>query len=305
MMRRAWLAALLALAAITARAEPFTFAAFGDTPYSDAERRALPAMLAQMDAQSLAFVLHVGDIKSGDTPCDDAVYADRLALFETSRHPLLYTPGDNEWADCHRRAAGGFDPLERLRRLRAVFFARAPLGRTTLAVERQGGLPENLRWRHGQVLFLTLHAVGSDNHRGKAGTPARAEFLARQRANLAWLAQGFAQAKRERLAGVVVAMQADPGFERLAVGHPRPPYRKLLEALRRETERFPGQVLLIHGDTHWQRVDQPLRDAGTRRPLANFTRLEVYGSPFMGWVKVTVDADAPALFRFEPQPYVR
>lgn len=308
MMRRAGLAALGALLALAAHAEPFSFAAFGDTPYSKAERQALPAMLAQMDAQPLAFVLHVGDIKSGEAPCDDAVYADRLALFETSRHAFLYTPGDNEWADCHRRAAGAFDPLERLRHLRAVLFARAPLGRSTLAVQRQGGatgLPENLRWRRGGVLFLTLHVVGSDNHRGKAGTPARAEFLARQRANLAWLGEAFALARRERLAGVVVAMQADPGFERLAIGHPRPPYRKLLKALRREVEGFPGQVLLIHGDTHWQRVDRPLRDARTRRPITNFTRLEVYGSPFMGWVKVTVDADAPGLFSFEPQPYTR
>ena len=57
--------------------------------------------------------------------------------------------------------------------------------------------------------------------------------------------------------------------------------------------------------THWQRTDHPLLGTRTRRPLAKFTRLEVYGSPFMGWVKVTVDANAPGLFRLEPQPYLR
>jgi hypothetical protein len=34
---------------------------------------------------------------------------------------------------------------------------------------------------------------------------------------------------------------------------------------------------------------------------APITRLETYGSPFVGWVKVTVDPARPDLFSFEPR----
>jgi hypothetical protein len=82
-------------------------------------------------------------------------------------------------------------------------------------------------------------------------------------------------------------------------------YRDLLETLSSEALAFPGQVLLIHGDTHWQRIDQPLRDPTTGRPISNFTRLETFGYPLMGWVKVIVDSEYPQLFRFEVHPYRR
>jgi hypothetical protein len=62
-------------------------------------------------------------------------------------------------------------------------------------------------------------------------------------------------------------------------------------------------VLLVHGDTHWQRVDQPLRHPVTKLPVANFTRAETFGYPFMGWVEVIVDSDKPQLFHFKAHPY--
>ena len=34
--------------------------------------------------------------------------------------------------------------------------------------------------------------------------------------------------------------------------------------------------------------------------VANPARLETYGSPFVGWEKVTVDPDDPKLFNVEP-----
>ncbi|MEU6787396.1 hypothetical protein ABZ912_50105 [Nonomuraea angiospora] len=35
-------------------------------------------------------------------------------LFGTFDDPFVLTPGDNEWTDCHRTAAGGYAPTERL-----------------------------------------------------------------------------------------------------------------------------------------------------------------------------------------------
>jgi hypothetical protein len=37
---------------------------------------------------------------------------------------LVYTPGDNEWTDCHRLASDPKNPVERLGFLRAKFFYR-------------------------------------------------------------------------------------------------------------------------------------------------------------------------------------
>jgi hypothetical protein len=58
-------------------------------------------------------------------------------------------------------------------------------------------------------------------------------------------------------------------------------------------------VLLVHGDTHTYRVDAPFTEA-TGVPLPNLSRVETYGSPIVGWVKVTVDPAGAQLFTFEP-----
>ena len=96
-------------------------------------------------------------------------------------------------------------------------------------------------------------------------------------------------------------MQGNPAFEHYSAGLAHAGYRELLERIHRQTRDFAGQVLLIHGDTHWQRVDRPLRKGAEK--LANFTRLESFGYPFMGWVKVVVDTQTPELFRFEVRPH--
>ena len=36
-------------------------------------------------------------------------------------------------------------------------------------------------------------------------------------------------------------------------------------------------------------------------PVPNALRLETYGSPFVGWVRVTVDPDSPGVFIVEPR----
>jgi len=71
--------------------------------------------------------------------------------------------------------------------------------------------------------------------------------------------------------------------------------------LEQVVKGFPGQVLLIHGDSHTQRVDHPLLDRQTGQPLPNFTRLETFGSPDIGWVRVVVDTVAGRIVQYEPR----
>jgi hypothetical protein len=63
--------------------------------------------------------------------------------------------------------------------------------------------------------------------------------------------------------------------------------------------QFGKPVVLVHGDSHYFRLDKPLVDARNQRVM-NFTRVETFGPPDMHWVRATVDSSDPNLFRFEP-----
>lgn len=299
-----WLAALLLLGlAIQADAETWRFAVIGDTPYSGSERERLPHMLEAIASQGVELAIHVGDFKSGQARCDDATYTDRHAMFDAFPMPFIFVPGDNEWTDCHRVSNGSFDPLERLAALRRLFWPdNRSLGRKKITVEQQStAWPEHARFRLGPVLFITLNVPGDDNNYGRAPKP-RAEFEARNPVVLAWLRDSFSLARREKLTGVVVAMQANPGFRQFSRGLGNPAFKPLLEALREETLSFSGQVLLLHGDTHSHQIDHPLA-GGDGQALGHFTRVESYGHPFMGWIRVIVDNEAATLFRIESNPW--
>ena len=210
-------------------------------------------------------------------------------------------PGDNEWTDCWRTAAGGYRPLERLRKLRELFFAEASsLGQRRLDLVRQMDAnaghpyPEHVRWAHGGLLFTTLNVPGGDNNFARD----RVEFQVRDAAVRDWIRASFRLAHEQQLVGVVLMMQANPWA---AAGARRHGYAPLLETLVGETTDFPGEVMLIHGDTHRFRVDRPLLHPDTRRPLANFTRVEVFGSPSVNWVRVRVDNIGGRL-KFEVTP---
>jgi hypothetical protein len=281
--------------------EPLRFAILGDLPYFAWEALRLEQMLDRMNDEPLAFVLHVGDIKGGEALCSDGMYLERRALFERSAHPFLLLPGDNDWTDCHRASNGSHDPLERLAFLRRTFHGdESSLGKRTLRPLRQARYPENMRWELGEVVFVTVHAVGSYNGLGRS-QEGDAEYAARNAANLEWLAAAFAQATRSTARGVVVAFHANPRFEQPAGSRARRGHEDLVRALAEHARAFPHPVLVVHGDTHTYRLDRPLAIHGAP-DLSNVTRLESFGSPMTGWVRVTIDPGRPELFVVEPVP---
>ena len=299
---------LVALLAACAPAEPrplspntFAFAVFGDGPYRDSERGRFQAVIADVNRSDVAWFLHVGDVLAGS--CSDSVLARVLRDLNTIRHPVLYTPGDNEWTDCR-----AFRPLDRLARIRQTYFrdpSRSIAG-PAMAVESQSADPawkefvENARWRRGGFLFLTVHVVGSFNatkrFRGRTAADDSA-VVRRTAAAMAWIDSGFAIARGDSLSGVVIAIHADPHFLERS-GNVFQPF---LTRLAQHTAAFPGQVLLIHGDSHEYRLDHPLMRPGTSETFENFTRLETYGSPDIGWVRVVVDSVAGRFVEFEPR----
>lgn len=283
-------------------ADTWRVALIGDTPYSSHERAELPKMLAAIVAENIDLIAHIGDIKHGRDRCDDALFEDRRQLFDASPVPFVFIPGDNEWSDCDRTSAGSYDPLERLDRLRSLFWTRAEsLGRNPLALERQpGSYPEHSRFRLGPVLFVTLNLPGSNNW-GLASEP-RDEWKRRNPVVISWLKESFALARREQLGGIVLLFQGNPGFRHFSQGLTHRAFAGFLDVLRAETLAFPGQVVAVHGDTHINRIDQPLRDA-EGHTVTNFTRVETFGYPLMGWTRAVIDTDAPVLIRFDTHPW--
>ena len=74
-----------------------------------------------------------------------------------------------------------------------------------------------------------------------------------------------------------------------------------LAALETETLAFNGPVVMVHGDSHIFRIDQPLVNSTTGRVIENFTRLETFGTPDVHWVRVIVDLNDPNVFTFKPE----
>jgi hypothetical protein len=325
-----FLAALLLLGGCASTPAPsasnYSFGLWGDMPYKRADdNKKLPAVLESINKSDIAFSIYDGDIKDGSSKCTDDIYTDALMMFNSMAKPVVYVPGDNEWTDCHRTNNGGYDGLERLLHLRRVMYPTLnSLGQTTMPLEHQGKATgdkfiENVRFSRGPVVFVGLNVPGSNNNvimsakecgnksvrKQEQCDASNSEYLERDTANIAWLDSTFRLAKDNGAKGVVIVVQADVGFdwpETEAVDESLMPefsgYRNFMAAVIRQTEQFAGQVLFVHGDTHFFKVDKPLY--APTRLLPNFARLQTFGSPSLHWVKVTVDPTTEHLFEIAP-----
>lgn len=310
------LAAALMPGTASAREPSLDFALLGDVPSFRFELPLVERLLTELDAD-LAFAIHVGDLKGSRESCSDALLAERQGLLGRSVVPLVYLPGDNDWADCHLPQAGSFDPHERLDALRRLFFPSAakavlhpashPHGLAGRALHadsfeafvrqadiQAGGPPENLRWRTGPVLFATLNLPGSGNARvAERHRPgSRAE---RAHWNDRWLDHAFEIAARDSIELVVIAAHANPRFG--STDHPA--YADFRDRLLALADRHRGHTLFLHGDTHRHRIER----LGER-----LVRVESHGSPFStAWVRIEVRAGSDEPFRIRtrsshPQP---
>lgn len=277
------------------------FALIGDVPYDELQSRVyFPNMIEEINATDLAFVVHDGDIKSGSTPCTDDSFERVKAQFQSIRHPLIYTFGDNEWTDCDRVKTNFFAPMERLAKLRELFTqGDESLGQRTITLERQSATPqfaayrENVRWSTGEVVFATLNVPGDRNHFGMP------EYAERNAANIAWIREAFARARSQSARGVMLIMQANPHFDLASTNSLRRGFNEMLKVIESETVAFQKPVVLVHGDSHYFRIDQPLMGSKSGRRIENFTRVETFGNPDVHWILGVIDSRDPNVFQFE------
>ncbi|GAB1541373.1 hypothetical protein NUACC21_40440 [Scytonema sp. NUACC21] len=284
----------------------FEFALIGDLPYDAKQEAKFQELIKDVNRSSVRFVVHDGDLKSGSSLCSDKLLQERLQDFQKFTHPLIFIFGDNEWTDCHRPAAGGYDPIERLAKLRELSTqGNQSFGRSKIQLTRQSEnsnyskFRENVRWTAGDVLFVGIHVVGSNNNLGR-NAENDAEYAERNAANLAWLKEAFALAKANNNLGLVIVIHANPNFDLPPTNAQRTGFNDFINALQTELKNYSKQVILVHGDSHYFRIDKPLNTSdGTI--VTNFTRVETFGSPNVHWLRVTVNSRNPNLFEVKQE----
>ena len=302
-------------------AEEFSFALWGDMPYAKAnDAPKIQALIDDINASNVKFTIFDGDIKDGSSFCDNVEYDNAVVRFNSFKKPMVYVPGDNEWTDCHRINNGRYNNLERLEHIRQTMFSSPDsFGQKKMKLEHQQGYVENTRWTRGNVVFVGLNAPGSNNNFVKPGEcissksgriqadcdADNVEYAARAEANIEFIKESFQKAKDNNSRGLVITMQADPSFdlpetetfnERTLPGYEG--FTEFLKVLEEETNNFTGEVVLVHGDVHFYKIDKPLHDQA--HLVKNFTRVETFGSPNVHWVKVSVHPESRNLFTFEP-----
>jgi predicted phosphodiesterase len=246
--------------------DPFAFGVLGDTPYSESDVVKLDRLIERINAQDLAFVVHVGDLgtSAASQACSGGWLEARQRQFAKLHPPFILLPGDNEWTDC---AKHGMDPQIRLAAWRRLFCHHA----RGLALERQPGQCENVRWQANGMAFIGLNVPGG-------GSPDLGD--ARMAATLEWLDESLALAEQRPARRVFVFLHADPRFERVGGDDA---YARLRAVLATHAAWLKDSLVLVHGDTHVYRDDEP---------VPGLRRLEPWGAPFVSWLRAKFAGDA-------------
>jgi len=328
-------------------AKTLTLAVYGDWPYSQSLLDVAPLLIDSINSDpKVRLVLHVGDIHSGSMPCTGAGLNPLPAganpswnqgifnLFAQFKDPVVYTPGDNEWTDCHKKKelSSGY-PLNELAAVRTLFFANPgrTLGGRKKEVESQAEefdpvyptdtqFVENVMWEESQVVFVTVNMPGSNND-GLQWTapftnePARSqEVIARTAVDMRWLEAAFEEAEEEHAKAVLVGLQADMWDPAAFVtgGDGLDGYTPFVQKLADLALHFGRPVLLINGDSHLYGYDTPLANPksatgsihGTQA-VPNLTRITVQGSTNKPreWLRLTINPRTPQVFSWENVVY--
>jgi hypothetical protein len=317
----------------------------GPNPGDPRQIEATPAFIQAINRdRQVELVLFTGDTHSGSGYCTKAGNQTVLDLWSELRDPLVYTPGDNEWADCQKAKEGGGvknsageyvayaagHPVANLALVRQMFFPEPgrTLGSRDKRVTSQAQAfdsthpsdaeyVENVMWEQSKVLFVTINIPGGSNNDDDLwntaafgvvkSAPQIQEAAQRTAADLRWLDAAFARAKAHGAKAVLVMEQADmwdldgtgPSLAHIAN------YEPFIAKIAALTKDFAKPVLLIDGDSHHYRSDNPLLDnapcvietgVGTQTAacaddnydthpyypegVSNFHRLTVHGSTF-------------------------
>ena len=249
---------------------PTLFTVIGDVPYNDEQKIGLTALIATHNEKADSeFIVHIGDIKPGADPCDEAVYEDISGMLKKFDTPTFMLLGDNEYNDCN-------DPDEALEFWNQYFLHFSENWEFDQEVVYQEERIENFAWMQEGVLFLGLNLVGSSVH-------DQAEWDKRMGEDADWLEEQL-KLHGENIGALVVtghANMTEIGPEKFA---------PFTDRFRASAQAFAKPVLYLHGDGHFWFQNRPW-------PEQNILRVQIEGGA--NAVQVTVDPDLEDPFAFD------
>lgn len=246
-----------------------TFTVIGDVPYGDTQRDGLINMISKHNTLTNSeFIVHVGDIKRGADPCNEAVYADVSGLLKSFKAPTFMLLGDNEYNDCA-------NPVQAFDYWKQYFLKFHENWAFDQKITYQTIRAENFSWIQEKILFVGLNIVGSSVHN-------QTEWTQRLTDNAEFLNEQIAINKNNIKAIVVMAhanmVEAGPvKFEPFTV-----PFRAAATS-------FQKPILYLQGDGHFWFTNKPW-------PEQNITRVQIDGGTKA--VQITVDVNKENPFSF-------
>lgn len=234
------------------------FSAMGDVPYSPEEYVSLPRQIAELPDES-RFVIHVGDIKTGQQVCVEDIYVNVSAILAKSKPPLFIIPGDNEWNDCANPVDGWAWWMKHFSRFEEKW-------QHGLAVKRQSKRDENFAFVQSEVLFIGLNLVGGRIHDS-------AEWKQRHAENLEWTKDHLEQNRGTIRSAIIF-------------GHAKPTviHDDYFNGLCDAATQFNKPILYLQGDGHRWIQDRPFK-------AQNILRIQVDQGGIAPPIKVTVTDD--------------
>ncbi len=247
-----------------------SFSVMGDVPRSETEKIILQKQIEQHNQLSLSqFVFHVGDIKSGDAPCDEDNYAVVAEYLKHLTVPVFIVPGDNEWNDCE-------SPDQAWNFWNKYFKAFDQNWKLPFDVQRQQDYPVNGAFVKNDVLFIMLNLVGGRIHN-------QIKWDEMQQNAVDWIDRQFQQ--KEVVASVILA-QAKPDHK----------HKLFMDQFLPLVEVFKRPVLLIHGDGHRWLYDDPWL-------VPNLIRVQVDKGGIADQLQVTIFGNTTKKFTFDRNPF--
>lgn len=306
--------------------QPVKFLMIGDLPYvedkDNTQEDYLRDTIKPRINQNFPFVIHIGDFKGSSETCDNDTIRERFdQAMRLSPGLVFFTPGDNDWTDCDEyKLSERYFEAERLDFLISLIQASRPKPPQVWNFKTQPRYPENARWMYKNVLFATVHVVGTNNGRKSIHTnwnnnrwnkeslrmyPSGEEWedyalervIARDHANEFWILKTFLEAERINADAVVLAMHGDivKNTDHFGKSCERGmkkcdafmALRKQLVTLASRFNELP--VLIAHGSTNPFCLSNPAFKGGGR--AKNLWRLNILGDYKVDGTVVTIKAD--------------
>jgi predicted nucleic acid-binding Zn ribbon protein len=238
------------------------FCVIADTPYNADQRIEMKGQLNNI-APDCEFLVHLGDIKPGNTSCVEYVYSDARSILLRSHAPTFIIVGDNEFNDCpYYQIQSGMGYWNKY----LLYLGNE--WNHGFTIVRHNSRPENFYFVHKRTLFLFLNIVG-----GRVID----DWDERHADLVDFTIEAISRRVPRRANGIVI----------MAHAHPYAKHDTYFDPVTRfiEQSSFLNNIpiLYIHGDGHaWERVEG-------YRGLDNMLRIQTYGGTGQMPLKMIVD----------------